>query len=730
MKNAVIRRVCAAAAVFAMTVAGLTIVGTPAQALSGSDFQAGNIISDQVFFNAAAMSQANIQSFLQARESGCTASNGFPCLKDYSQATSSRAASAGHCAAYAGASSESASQIIYKVSQACGINAQVLLVLIEKEQGLVTSTAPTAYKYQAATGYGCPDTSGCDSQYYGFYNQVYKAAWQFREYTSNPGDWRYRIGNTAILYSPNTACGSSTVNIQNQATANLYNYTPYQPNAAALANLGGIGDSCSSYGNRNFWVYFNNWFGSSTAPVDPMAYLDSSQITIGPDKAFIQLSGWAMDRADRTKSIEVDVYVDQPNGKTVGYALKADQSRPDVGNAYPGAGALHGYSTSIPVTQSGNYHVCIFPMTTGGGWLLTCRDFAAPAASPTGSVDTVQVQQANGSASILVSGWAFDRNLNSISTEVDLYVARPNGSVSGIALTANRDRPDIARVFPGAGSLHGYATTIPIAAVGNYQVCAYAMGNPLFGTVAQSLGCYWLQAMASSPLGSLDSVTVSSTPDGASAISASGWSFDTAVPGAQIPVDIYVDRPDGTTAGTRIVAGASRPDVGRVYPAAGAMHGYSSAIPISTPGTYHVCAFGIGQSIFGASNSLLGCRNVSARSDPTFGALDSVTVTGTGPDRVVVASGWAADPGAPSTSIPVDVYFDRPTGATAGVEVTANLSRPDIARIYPTYGGAHGYVASTPAPEAGTYNACAFAIAVNKFGSNTLLGCKVVTVAG
>ena len=49
--------------------------------------------------------------------------------------------------------------------------------------------------------------------------------------------------------------------LANAATAALYYYTPYQPNAAALANLYGTGDSCSAYGNRNFWRLYRDWFG-------------------------------------------------------------------------------------------------------------------------------------------------------------------------------------------------------------------------------------------------------------------------------------------------------------------------------------------------------------------------------------------------------------------------------------------------------------------------------------
>jgi hypothetical protein len=74
--------------------------------------------------------------------------------------------------------------------------------------------------------------------------------------------------NANIQYNPNAGCGSGTVYIQNQATAGLYNYTPYQPNPAALNNLYGTGDGCSAYGNRNFWRMFNDWFGSTYGPPD------------------------------------------------------------------------------------------------------------------------------------------------------------------------------------------------------------------------------------------------------------------------------------------------------------------------------------------------------------------------------------------------------------------------------------------------------------------------------
>lgn len=272
-----------AGAVVALIASALTAqVTMPAQSAAAAadpkDFNAGMIISDQVFYDSSTMTAAQIQSFLNARVPTCA--SGYVCLKDYSQATTSQPARSEGCAAYAGQSNESAALIIYKVARACGINPRSLIVLLEKEQGIVTDSSPSSRQYRSATGYGCPDTADCDANYYGFFNQVYNAAWQFRKYRANPGIRAYQAGRyNTILWHPNTACGSSQVYIQNQATAGLYIYTPYRPNAAALANLYGTGDACSSYGNRNFWRLFTDWFGSTSAPTaPPPAPLSTNQI--------------------------------------------------------------------------------------------------------------------------------------------------------------------------------------------------------------------------------------------------------------------------------------------------------------------------------------------------------------------------------------------------------------------------------------------------------------------
>ncbi|HEU0256701.1 MAG TPA: hypothetical protein VFQ96_02560, partial [Microbacteriaceae bacterium] len=248
----------------ALLVAGQIGQAPPAQALSGSSFNAGNLISNSVFTNTGSMTTAQVQSFLNAKGAACTTTSTHTCLKDYTQTTTTPSDQNQHCAPYSPAKNETAAAIIVKVAKACNVNPEVILVTLQKEQGLVTSTAPTTTAYKIAMGFGCPDTAPCNTEYYGFFNQVFRAARQFDVYRTNPNIFNYAAGRTSnVPYNPKSSCGSAPVTMANWATAALYDYTPYQPNAAALANLGGTGDSCSSYGNRNFWVYFTTWFGST-----------------------------------------------------------------------------------------------------------------------------------------------------------------------------------------------------------------------------------------------------------------------------------------------------------------------------------------------------------------------------------------------------------------------------------------------------------------------------------
>ena len=239
-------------------------------AASLAGFDPGYIISDYQMGNYNSMSEAQIQNFLTAKNS-CPNNN-----YNYYQSLSAGSSYTWHWAnghfvclseerfgdGEVIGSGDTAAHIIWQAAQDYRINPQVLLVLLQKETGLITDPIPNNGDYRKATGYGCPDTAPCSAEYYGFKNQIRKAAALFRNVLD--GGWtNYPLGNNYIKYNPNASCGGSVVNIRSLATSALYRYTPYQPNAGALA--AGYGTAyCGAYGNRNFYLYFEDWFGGIT----------------------------------------------------------------------------------------------------------------------------------------------------------------------------------------------------------------------------------------------------------------------------------------------------------------------------------------------------------------------------------------------------------------------------------------------------------------------------------
>src|SRR5690606_3129188 len=136
------------------------------------EFQAGRIIDDAKFFASSPMSVGDIQNFLNSKVPACdtwgqqlhpsgqtraqySANNGvstpFTCLKDYQTVLLPRSAESGLCGniPYSGAT---AAEVIFWVGYYCGINPQVLIVLLQKEQSLVTDDWPWPSQYQIATG--------------------------------------------------------------------------------------------------------------------------------------------------------------------------------------------------------------------------------------------------------------------------------------------------------------------------------------------------------------------------------------------------------------------------------------------------------------------------------------------------------------------------------------------------------------------------------------------------
>lgn len=232
-----------------------------APTLNLEGFDAGNLISDEDFFNSTTMSEEDVARFLARWNSGCRpGSSHIPCIVDYREDSPTWTPDTYCPGGFAGQESDTAASIIVKSAHGCNINPQVLLTILQKEQGLITASGErlTQRRYDTAMGYGCPDGADCDPAFFGFARQVYGAARQFQMYRAMPDRYdvvAHRV-NT-IAYHVNSDCGSSDVFVENQATAGLYNYTPYQPNDVALD---GRYDDCSTWGNMNFYGLYHAWF--------------------------------------------------------------------------------------------------------------------------------------------------------------------------------------------------------------------------------------------------------------------------------------------------------------------------------------------------------------------------------------------------------------------------------------------------------------------------------------
>jgi len=674
-----------------LQVSGPTASQEPASALSGSSFQAGNIISDANFYDGTAMTADQVQAFLNSQVSSCTNSN---CLRNGRFSMNSRGGDA-MCSAVTGGSSLSTAQIVTRVSAACGISPKVLLVTLQKEQSLVTNRGPSAAVLERAMGYACPDNVGgrCDPAYAGVGNQMYWSAWQWKRYSNPPGTSNYftwfNPGATRnIQYNVPVSCGTKPVNVQNKATAALYYYTPYTPNTAALNNLYGTGDGCSAYGNRNFWRMYSDWFGSPTGnAAPPVTALGSFDVLTAGYNA-VTVEGWALDR-NTSASTRVDVTVGGTETSTT-----ANRVRNDVGAAYPKQGPNHGFkhTTAAP---PGSQQVCVWAVNadTRARASLGCKTVTVADGSPFGSLD--RASAAPGGVS--VAGWAIDPETKS---SIGVTIQADGKTVK--QLSGAKERTDVGRAYPGYGSAHGFAATVPVGA-GNHRICATGL-NVGAGSNATVGSCTTVNVPGSVPIGSLDSVTV-----GASSVSVGGWALDGDTKDS-IKVRVYVD-------GDRqeFVADRTRTDVERVYPSYGSAHGFSATVA-ATKGTHEVCVRALHVKS-GKKDPVLGCRTVTVTSQAPVGSLDEVTAVKGG----IRVGGWAFDPDDATATIAVDVY-----DGSKGVRTTASNSRPDVARAYPEAGAAHGWSVTLTAA-AGRHTICAYGLDTAGQG-NTEYGCRTVTV--
>ena len=365
-----------------------------ANAIDG--WNAGSIIDDAVFTDKNSMSLDQIQQFLNAKVPVCDTDGTQPAT-DWGRSDLTHAQFAAMQIANAQAAGRTtnwnnppftclkdyiengrkSAQIIYDAAQQYTISPKVLIVLLQKEQGLVTDTWPLAIQYRSATGYGCPDTAPCNSDYYGLTNQVNWSAHMFRAILNDSPTWSKKYypssmadpntgatGARYVAYSPDGNCGGSWIDINNRSTQALYNYTPYQPNSAALNAPMGVSVDCGAYGNINFYRYFTSWFGSTTAVNGSIVI--SKGLTIDKSTAVVGDTITASYEVSNTADYSV-----QAGG--LGICANINGLNYDFGsnnqNLIPAGGKITvTYSKKIDQAGSINIYTCSY-LAQSGGWV-------------------------------------------------------------------------------------------------------------------------------------------------------------------------------------------------------------------------------------------------------------------------------------------------------------------------------------------------------------------------
>lgn len=189
------------------------------------------VIADDVFRASSSLNPADIQAFLEK----------YPGVLDTTLAPR-----------HADGTMQPVSQLIWEVGQEFNINPKVLLVTLQKEQSLITKTAPSQTTLDWALGFGCYDGSTPetrDPKYKGLGNQIWYAARaldSYAETTWTPGLKRTICINCVTTpYTPDVNFVAANI-----STYKLYVYTPHSH-----------GPTSDIYGgNYLFWTTYWKYF--------------------------------------------------------------------------------------------------------------------------------------------------------------------------------------------------------------------------------------------------------------------------------------------------------------------------------------------------------------------------------------------------------------------------------------------------------------------------------------
>jgi len=266
-------------------------------------------------------------------------------------------------------------------------------------------------------------------------------------------------------------------------------------------------------------------------------------------------------------------------------------------------------------------------------------------------------------------------------SRIEITGRAPGGQWGGLVTSAIVDGS-----YPG-----GAAAAIPVSGVD----LASAMG----------LSYSFFRLRSPTPIGNLDEKTMT----GPHTLTVRGWALDQTNGGTPIDVSIALDG-----VARSVPANLPRPDVQAVYHTGSPDHGFQTTVTIPS-GQHRLCVTAL--PLAGSSTTSLGCTVLTIGAD-AIGHVDSVTGDGAGNYRLV---GWTLDPddhGGPSQ---VRVYVD-----SGGSPQPADLSRPDVQRVWGLTNALEGFDVTVPVPT-GSHQLCAEAVNdPATTGASTTLQCFAI----
>ncbi|MFL6161374.1 MAG: twin-arginine translocation signal domain-containing protein [Jatrophihabitantaceae bacterium] len=401
----------------------------------------------------------------------------------------------------------------------------------------------------------------------------------------------------------------------------------------------------------------------------------------------VHISGWAYDPDSPSTSLKIAIYSD-------GHGLMgvtASVPRPDVNSKYHITGN-HGFSASFQAS-SGKHTYTVFAINIGNGSgnpQIGGRTIIVNAGtSPIGQMERCDPV----GDSMVISGWAFDRDAPSTSIGVAIY--QDNKPLMGIH--ASVPRGDVNSAYGITGD-HGFTVQFKTT-VGAHNYKVYAInvgggtGNTLIGnhsTVVRGTAAAAPAGQSAIPAehsatrlaGRLESV--SSTGNSVRLV---GWAADPAAPDAELAIAVLED---GAVL-HRCPTSIARPELAE--PHRGGRPGFDITIPAGTG--LHEYSVHVLDSAYDPDTSLLGRQTVRVNQAGPIGRVDQLCQLG----DLVRLIGWAYDPDRPTAELALIVYRDgeplsrHRTGLAhpTSVGTDGGLGRPGFDISLPAAPGPHSY---------------------------------------